>query len=108
MPYLVPYSYLPLIQLQQRSPFPALYAPGDLSQQYLADSRDRTLHRQEYHNLDAPAQDGREQDHAPRDQRRAAALWLFLKLAFGVYVFSQNGSIERIVLLHVAAFIIFL
>ncbi|KAG0050144.1 hypothetical protein BGZ83_005064 [Gryganskiella cystojenkinii] len=48
------------------------------------------------------------QDLAARDQRRAASLWLFLKLAFGVYLFSQNGSIERIVLLNIAALIIFL
>ncbi|KAF9907986.1 hypothetical protein EC991_010334 [Linnemannia zychae] len=48
------------------------------------------------------------QDQAARGQRRAASLWLLLKLAFGVYLFSQNGSIERIVLLHIAALIIFL
>ncbi|KAF8924537.1 hypothetical protein BGZ58_001693 [Dissophora ornata] len=56
----------------------------------------------------AVAADGNVQDNAARDQRRAASLWLLMKLAFGVYLFSQNGSIERIVLLHVAAFIIFL
>ncbi|KAF9929388.1 hypothetical protein FBU30_001592 [Linnemannia zychae] len=47
-------------------------------------------------------------DQAGRGQRRAASLWLLLKLAFGVYLFSQNGSIERIVLLHIVALIIFL
>ena len=51
---------------------------------------------------------GNAQDQAARGQRRAASLWLFLKLAFGVYLFGQNGSIERIVLLHIAALIIFL
>jgi len=59
----------------------------------------------------AVAAGGRElnaRDLAVRDQRRAASLWLFLKLAFGVYLFSQNGSIERIVLLNIAALIIFL
>ncbi|KAF9416179.1 hypothetical protein BGZ94_010292, partial [Podila epigama] len=48
------------------------------------------------------------QEIAARDQRRAASLWLIMKLAFAVYLFSQNGSIERIVLLHIAALIIFL
>ncbi|KAG0353279.1 hypothetical protein BC939DRAFT_506389 [Gamsiella multidivaricata] len=56
----------------------------------------------------AGAVDGNAQDNAARDQRRAASLWLLMKLAFGVYLFSQNGSIERIVLLHIAALIIFL
>lgn len=48
------------------------------------------------------------QEIAARDQRRAASLWLIMKLAFAVYLFSQNGSFERIVLLHIAALIIFL
>ncbi|KAG0029500.1 hypothetical protein BGZ81_003730 [Podila clonocystis] len=48
------------------------------------------------------------QEIAARDQRRAASLWLIMKLAFAVYLFSQNGSLERIVLLHIAALIIFL
>ncbi|KAI1294312.1 hypothetical protein EDD11_008190 [Mortierella claussenii] len=52
--------------------------------------------------------DGNARENAVRDQRRAASLWLLMKLAFGVYLFSQNGSIERIVLLHIAALIIFL
>lgn len=56
----------------------------------------------------AVAPEGNAQDQAARGQRRAASLWLLLKLAFGVYLFSQNGSIERIVLLHIAALIIFL
>ncbi|KAF9307687.1 hypothetical protein BG003_000380, partial [Podila horticola] len=36
------------------------------------------------------------QEIAARDQRRAASLWLIMKLAFAVYLFSQNGSFERI------------
>lgn len=56
----------------------------------------------------AVAPEGNAQDQVARGQRRAASLWLLLKLAFGVYLFSQNGSIERIVLLHIAALIIFL
>ncbi|KAF9381273.1 hypothetical protein CPC16_009917 [Podila verticillata] len=48
------------------------------------------------------------QEIAARDQRRAASLWLIMKLAFAVYLFSQNGSLERVVLLHIAALIIFL
>jgi hypothetical protein len=57
----------------------------------------------------AIAPEGNAQDQAAaRGQRRAASLWLLLKLAFGVYLFSHNGSIERIVLLYVAALVIFL
>ncbi|CAO3569123.1 unnamed protein product [Mortierella alpina] len=100
---MAPYQYA--IQQSLYRPLCTSEAP---SQQYPVNSGERAILEQQHHNLEAPAADGREQDHAPRDQRRAAALWLLLKLAFGVYVLSQNGSIERIVLLHVAAFIIFL
>ncbi|KAF9134052.1 hypothetical protein BGW39_008271 [Mortierella sp. 14UC] len=55
---------------------------------------------------DTPQQNA--QEIAARDQRRAASLWLLMKLAFGIYLFGQNGSIERIVLLHIAALVIFL
>ncbi|KAG0223170.1 hypothetical protein BGW41_005685 [Actinomortierella wolfii] len=48
------------------------------------------------------------QEIAARDQRRAASIWLLMKLAFGVYLFGQNGSLERKVLLNIAALIIFL
>ncbi|KAF9577075.1 hypothetical protein BGW38_007948 [Lunasporangiospora selenospora] len=56
----------------------------------------------------AAGQEINPQDQAARDQRRAASLWLIMKLAFGIYLFSQNGSIERIILLHIAALVIFL
>jgi hypothetical protein len=55
---------------------------------------------------DTPQQNA--QEIAARDQRRAASLWLLMKLAFGVYLFGQNGSIERLVLLHIVALVIFL
>jgi len=45
---------------------------------------------------------------ALRNQRRAAALWLIMKLVFLVYIFSQKASIERVILLHVVALVIFL
>ncbi|CAG8544727.1 12856_t:CDS:2 [Dentiscutata heterogama] len=41
-----------------------------------------------------------QQDAAARNQRRAATLWLIVKLGFLVYIFSQNASTERMILLH--------
>ncbi|CAG8491884.1 31579_t:CDS:2, partial [Racocetra persica] len=41
-----------------------------------------------------------QQDVAARNQRRAATLWLIVKLGFLVYIFSQNASTERMILLH--------
>ncbi|KAF0447595.1 homocysteine-responsive endoplasmic reticulum-resident ubiquitin-like domain member 2 protein [Gigaspora margarita] len=49
-----------------------------------------------------------QQDAAARNQRRAATLWLIVKLGFLVYIFSQNASTERMILLYFMAFVIFL
>ncbi|KAF9356816.1 hypothetical protein BGX34_009739 [Mortierella sp. NVP85] len=120
MPYLVPAAYLPMLHQQQCMQQTRFFAPypyygavmmnadgmpylqpvpaafmGDHTRAATGDG------------VAAAAADGNAQDHA-RDQRRAASLWLLMKLAFGIYLFSQNGSIERIVLLHIAALIIFL
>ncbi|CAG8553761.1 4728_t:CDS:2 [Ambispora leptoticha] len=46
-------------------------------------------------------------DIGARNRRRAATFWLLLKLGFLVYIFSQNASIERIILLHIFALVIF-
>ncbi|CAG8505942.1 3561_t:CDS:2 [Acaulospora morrowiae] len=49
-----------------------------------------------------------QQDVAARNQRRAATLWLIVKLFFLVYIFSQNASAERMILLYIFALVIFL
>ncbi|KAG0204944.1 hypothetical protein BGX33_008185 [Mortierella sp. NVP41] len=111
MPYLAPSCYIPLLHMQQQFGMtgptttapqsgPAFNSPVNGLQQQNQPQREA--------GAGAVAPDGNAQDQAARGQRRAASLWLLLKLAFGVYLFSQNGSIERIVLLHIAALIIFL
>ncbi|CAG8446547.1 11148_t:CDS:2 [Ambispora gerdemannii] len=47
-------------------------------------------------------------DIGARNRRRAATFWLLLKLGFLVYIFSQHASIERVILLHIFALVIFL
>ncbi|RIA82907.1 hypothetical protein C1645_787459 [Glomus cerebriforme] len=47
-------------------------------------------------------------DNAARNQRRATTLWLVVKLGFLVYIFSQNASAERMILLYISALVIFL
>jgi hypothetical protein len=47
-------------------------------------------------------------DNAARNQRRVATLWLVVKLGFLVYIFSQNASAERMILLYISALVIFL
>ncbi|KAG9067297.1 hypothetical protein KI688_012080 [Linnemannia hyalina] len=111
MPYLAPSYYIPHLHMQQFaiSGHPAAIPPSELG----FNSPVNGLHQQNQPQPQreagaAVALEGNAQDQAARGQRRAASLWLLLKLAFGVYLFSQNGSIERIVLLHIAALIIFL
>ncbi|KAG0276767.1 hypothetical protein BGZ96_003161 [Linnemannia gamsii] len=112
MPYLAPSYYMPLLHMQQFAisahasatppSGPGFNSPvNELHQQNQPQSQREA-------EAGAGAPEGNAQDQAARGQRRAASLWLLLKLAFGVYLFSQNGSIERIVLLHIAALIIFL
>ncbi|KAF9438270.1 hypothetical protein BGZ76_008911 [Entomortierella beljakovae] len=110
MPYLVPAAYLPLLMHQHNlhhvlsqygayMPNPSFHpAPGGQAAATTNGSPAAV----------APAPELNAQEIAARDQRRAASLWLLMKLAFGVYLFSQNGSIERILLLHIAALVIFL
>ncbi|KAG0371889.1 hypothetical protein BGX24_001042 [Mortierella sp. AD032] len=111
MPYLAPSYYLPLLHMQQ-------HAVGGYAAVALPSGTgfNSPVIGLQHQNQPQPQRDagagvvpeGNAQDNAARGQRRAASLWLLLKLAFGVYLFSQNGSIERIVLLHIAALIIFL
>ncbi|KAK3833807.1 MAG: hypothetical protein JOS17DRAFT_773419 [Linnemannia elongata] len=109
MPYLAPSYYIPLLHMQQFAISEYAIPPSGPG----FNSPVNGLHQQNQPQLQreagaAAAPEGNGQDQAARGQRRAASLWLLLKLAFGVYLFSQNGSIERIVLLHIAALIIFL
>ncbi|KAF9126277.1 hypothetical protein BGX30_015306 [Mortierella sp. GBA39] len=111
MPYLAPSYYIPHLHMQQFaiSGHPAAIPPSGSG----FNSPVNGLHQQNQPQPQreagaAVAPEENAQDQAARGQRRAASLWLLLKLAFGVYLFSQNGSIERIVLLHIAALIIFL
>ncbi|KAF9550978.1 hypothetical protein EC957_010745 [Mortierella hygrophila] len=111
MPYLAPSYYIPHLHMQQ---FAISGHPTAIPRSGLGfNSPVNGLHQQNQPQPQreagaAVAPEGNAQDQAARGQRRAASLWLLLKLAFGVYLFSQNGSIERIVLLHIAALIIFL
>ncbi|KAK3823696.1 MAG: hypothetical protein JOS17DRAFT_753114 [Linnemannia elongata] len=119
MPYLVPAVYLPMLHYQQMQ-----QTYGQL--QFLPDGTPFLPSFQNMNNINSninnpiadqaragaalaaetPQQNA--QEIAARDQRRAASLWLLMKLAFGIYLFGQNGSIERLVLLHIAALVIFL
>ncbi|KAF9179607.1 hypothetical protein BGZ51_006816 [Haplosporangium sp. Z 767] len=120
MPYLIPMFSLPLLHHQHNVPegyisSPMLLNPDGTMARYSYASVQQQQQQQHDHQQQqqtgAAAVNGIQeniQENARRDQRRAASLWLFLKLAFGVYIFSQNGSFERIVLLHLAALIIFL
>ncbi|KAF9988354.1 hypothetical protein BGZ65_006803 [Modicella reniformis] len=119
MPYLVPAVYLPMLHQQQCMQQTHFFAPYPYYGTFMMNA-DGTPYFQPISMGDharaatgpgegaAAGADGNVQDNAARDQRRAASLWLLMKLAFGVYLFSQNGSIERIVLLHITALIIFL
>ncbi|KAG0065225.1 hypothetical protein BGZ89_008507 [Linnemannia elongata] len=119
MPYLVPAVYLPMLHYQQMQQTYGQF-------QFLSDGTPYLPSLQNINNINStinnpivdqaragaaiaaetPQQNA--QEIAARDQRRAASLWLLMKLAFGIYLFGQNGSIERIVLLHIAALVIFL
>ncbi|KAG0297066.1 hypothetical protein BGZ96_007767 [Linnemannia gamsii] len=116
MPYLVPAVYLPMLHYQQMQ-----QTYGHV--QILPDGTPflPSLHNINHNNINPIADQARAgatvaadtphqnaQEIAARDQRRAASLWLLMKLAFGIYLFGQNGSIERLVLLHIAALVIFL
>ncbi|KAF9920490.1 hypothetical protein FBU30_009680 [Linnemannia zychae] len=113
MPYLVPAYYLPMLhyqQMQQSYGYFQFNADGTP----IFPSQNGIHHNpipDQPHAGAAMATDTPQQnppEAAAREQRRAASLWLLMKLAFGIYLFGQNGSIERLVLLHIAAFIIFL
>ncbi|KAG0254624.1 hypothetical protein BG011_005622 [Mortierella polycephala] len=123
MPYLTPAAYLPMLHLQQQMQYNMAYYPyyntamgmnadGSMSFQHIpafATGVQFPAGAAAATGGAAGAEEDRNaQENAAREQRRAASLWLLMKLAFGVYLFSQNGSIERIVLLHIAALIIFL
>ncbi|KAF9575931.1 PRP38 pre-mRNA processing factor 38 domain-containing protein B [Mortierella alpina] len=128
MPYLIPAAYLPMLHFQQHmqhmpyaplplygavlmnadgtpslQPIPTIFTPQQI-RMAAAGAAPGTAQAAVAGVAGAP----NAQEIAARDQRRAASLWLLMKLAFGVYLFSQNGSIERIVLLHIAALVIFL
>lgn len=128
MPYLIPAAYLPMLHFQQQMQH-MLYAPLPVYGAVLMNADGTpslqpipTIFTQQQIRMAAAgagtgtgpaaaagvAATPNAQEIAARDQRRAASLWLLMKLAFGVYLFSQNGSIERIVLLHIAALVIFL
>ncbi|KAG0228654.1 hypothetical protein B0O80DRAFT_452979 [Mortierella sp. GBAus27b] len=116
MPYLVPAAYMPMLYQQhfmQQTPhmyYGALMMNADgrpYFQPAMMGNQPHVATAGPGEGL-AAAAEGNAQENAARDQRRAASLWLLMKLAFGVYIFSQNGSIERIVLLHIAALVIFL
>lgn len=111
MPYLAPSYYIPLLHMQQFaiSGHAAAISPsGPGFNSPMSGPHQQNQPQPQREAGAAVAPEGDAQDQAARGQRRAASLWLLLKLAFGVYLFSQNGSIERIVLLHIAALIIFL
>ncbi|KAG0299775.1 hypothetical protein BGZ98_009771 [Dissophora globulifera] len=124
MPYLVPAVYLPILQHQHYLQQAQLFSPYMYYGAPVSTNLDGTTFFYPHPHAmmgdqaqaapragpgaAAGAADPNAQDIVARDQRRAASLWLLMKLAFGVYVFSQNGSIERIVLLHIAALVIFL
>ncbi|RUP46140.1 hypothetical protein BC936DRAFT_147304 [Jimgerdemannia flammicorona] len=63
-------------------------------------------------NLPAPAvpavPDNNPVALAERRARRSSAVWLAIKLVFMLFVLGQNASIERIIVLHVVAIVIFL
>ncbi|PKK69581.1 hypothetical protein RhiirC2_748138 [Rhizophagus irregularis] len=89
LPYLMPVQYpfpytYPYIQTQPQM-------GGQIQQQPLV----------------APVEE-QHHDNAARNQRRAATLWLVVKLGFLVYIFSQNASAERMILLYISALVIFL
>ncbi|KAF9903758.1 hypothetical protein EC991_003406 [Linnemannia zychae] len=112
MPYLVPAVYLPMLHYQQMQQTYGhfQFLPDGTLLQNISNNNSNPIADQARAGAavaaDAPQQNA--QEIAARDQRRAASLWLLMKLAFGIYLFGQNGSIERIVLLHIAALIIFL
>ncbi|KAF9193231.1 hypothetical protein BGZ50_007629 [Haplosporangium sp. Z 11] len=119
MPYLIPAAYLPMLHLQQQMHYNMAYYPyystamgmnadGSMSFQHIPTFATGAQVRAAAAGAAGAEEDRNAQENAAREQRRAASLWLLMKLAFGVYLFSQNGSIERIVLLHIAALIIFL
>lgn len=115
MPYLVPAVYVPMLhyqQMQQTYGHVQIFPDGRpfLPSLHNINNNNNPIADQARAGAavaaDTPQQNA--QEIAARDQRRAASLWLLMKLAFGIYLFGQNGSIERLVLLHIAALVIFL
>ncbi|KAF9143394.1 hypothetical protein BGX30_000548 [Mortierella sp. GBA39] len=119
MPYLVPAVYLPMLHYQQMQqtygqfqflPDGAPFLPSLQNINSINSNINNPIVDQARAGAavaaEAPQQNA--QEIAARDQRRAASLWLLMKLAFGIYLFGQNGSIERLVLLHIVALVIFL
>ncbi|GBC05327.1 hypothetical protein RclHR1_06180012 [Rhizophagus clarus] len=92
LPYLMPVQY----------PFPYTYP-----YQFMQTLPQIGGQVQQQQPLVAPVEE-QNHDNAARNQRRAATLWLVVKLGFLVYVFSQNASAERMILLYISALVIFL
>ncbi|CAJ0837072.1 6988_t:CDS:2 [Entrophospora sp. SA101] len=93
-----------LIQMPFPNPQPQLYP---YPQQYQFINQQQMGIAPAQQPLNAP-QLHEQQDIGARNQRRLASLWLILKLSFLVYIFSNNASIERIILLCLLAMVIFL
>ncbi|RHZ56084.1 hypothetical protein Glove_406g55 [Diversispora epigaea] len=93
MPYLAPIQYLYQYPYQQVQP-PQIGQIGQIGvhapQPFAAQVQDPP------------------QDAGARNQRRASTFLLILKLIFLVYIFSQNASAERMILLYICALVIFL
>ncbi|KAG0087553.1 hypothetical protein BGZ92_007230 [Podila epicladia] len=118
MPYLIPAASLSLLHLQHMHMYshgstimtqdgtPLYHIPAYMDPAHQANIAAIAAAVNTNRPIEVPPLNA--QEIAARDQRRAASLWLIMKLAFAVYLFSQNGSLERIVLLHIAALIIFL
>ncbi|KAF9918093.1 hypothetical protein BX616_010243 [Lobosporangium transversale] len=108
MPYLVPAAYLPILHHQHCIQQAQAYYGSSFMFNSEESSHTQSAQDQQAVAGQVEPNVNRQVNVARDHQRRAASLWLLMKLAFGVYIFSQNGSIERIVLLHIAALIIFL
>ena len=119
MPYLVPAVYLPMLHYQQMQQIYGQFQFLPDGTPFLPSFQNINITNSNINNpiadqaragaavaAETPQQNA--QEIAARDQRRAASLWLLMKLAFGIYLFGQNGSIERLVLLHIEALVIFL
>ncbi|CAI2189764.1 6119_t:CDS:2, partial [Funneliformis geosporum] len=87
LPYLMPIQY----------PFPYTYSYQILQTQPIVQPQPNVAPVAEHQH-----------DNAARNQRRANTLLLVVKLGFLVYIFSQNASAERMILLYISALVYFL